>query len=363
MKKAAMRKSASTTPRVAARGLSLIELLVAMAISLVIVIAAAYVYLGTREAHRALDRASTSMETGTFALQLLGREIENAGFYPAIVPPNAPDETQKLMYDTYPPLPNTTPPSGTDWAAPAAVYQTAIYGCSGGRFDPKTATCPVPDESKPDSIVLNHFSSDSMGNVLGQHADCEGGDPASKDGNMQRSWNTGDPPSSYDNTLPPGLPIFVSNRYGLDDVTTTIVDGVAIQTNSLVCSGNANGYFGAVAIYQPLLAGVIDLRFKYGIYDSETTLAPTQFYAASDMAALPNLTVNGVVLTPWARVTAVRVCMLTRTLGGNTRLPDDAAAKQQYLDCDDTAHDQPKGDTIRRHVQVFGVRNALRNSY
>ena len=68
-------------------GLTLIELLVAMTISMVIVVAAAYVYLASRESQRAIDRNSTSRETGVYVMQLLGREIMNAGFYPATVAP------------------------------------------------------------------------------------------------------------------------------------------------------------------------------------------------------------------------------------------------------------------------------------
>lgn len=58
------------------KGLTLIEMMVAMAISLVIVIAAAYVYLGSRESQRAIDRSSNSQETGAFVLQMIGREDE-----------------------------------------------------------------------------------------------------------------------------------------------------------------------------------------------------------------------------------------------------------------------------------------------
>ena len=87
------------------RGLTLIELMVAMAISLIIVVAAAYVYLASRESQRAIDRSSSSRETGAFIVQMLGRDIMNAGFYPANMVPVPGDATQTGMYDTYPPLP------------------------------------------------------------------------------------------------------------------------------------------------------------------------------------------------------------------------------------------------------------------
>ena len=145
------------------KGLTLIELMVAMAISLVIVIAAAYVYLGSRESQRAIDRSSNSQETGAFVLQMIGREVMNAGFYPAIVAPIPVDPTQQGMYDTYPPLP-ATPRVDTDWQDPdnnwpPVAFRSAIYGCAGGKFDVATSTCPAVDPAKPDTLVINAFTS------------------------------------------------------------------------------------------------------------------------------------------------------------------------------------------------------------
>src|SRR6218665_2468531 len=93
----------------AQQGLSMVELLVAMTISMVVVIAAAYVYLSARESQRVIDRTGSSRETGAFVMQMLGHEIRNAGFYPATVAPIFLDPAQQGMYDTYPPPP-TYPP-------------------------------------------------------------------------------------------------------------------------------------------------------------------------------------------------------------------------------------------------------------
>ena len=165
------------------KGLTLIEMMVAMAISLVIVIAAAYVYLGSRESQRAIDRNSNSQETGAFVLQMIGREVMNAGFYPANVAPIPVDPTQQGMYDTYPPLPATTRVL-TDWQDPdnnwpPVAFRSAIYGCAGGKFDVATSTCPVADPAKPDTLVINAFTSDTaaMGST-GRRLDCTGADVA-----------------------------------------------------------------------------------------------------------------------------------------------------------------------------------------
>lgn len=108
--------------------------MVAMAISLVIVIAAAYVYLGSRESQRAIDRSSNSRETGAFVLQMIGRSDERKG---SILPllPLFRWITQQGMYDTYPPLPATTRVK-TDWQDPdnnwpPVAFRSAIYGCAG----------------------------------------------------------------------------------------------------------------------------------------------------------------------------------------------------------------------------------------
>ncbi|KAB7619030.1 pilus assembly protein PilW, partial [Verminephrobacter sp. Larva24] len=89
----------------AQQGLSIIELLVAMTVSMVVVIAAAYTYLSVRESQRAIDRTSSSRETGAFVMQMLGREIMMAGFYPATAATpmdlTAGEISQKGMYDTY----------------------------------------------------------------------------------------------------------------------------------------------------------------------------------------------------------------------------------------------------------------------
>ena len=361
------------------KGLTLIELMVAMAISLVIVIAAAYVYLGSRESQRAIDRSSNSQETGAFVLQMIGREVMNAGFYPANVAPIPVDPTQQGMYDTYPPLPATTRVK-TDWQDPdnkwpPVAFRSAIYGCAGGKFDVATSTCPATDSAKPDTLVINAFTSDTaaMGST-GRRLDCTGADvaPVAAGGdpsNAERKKNTGGaPPTSphtgIDPELPPQLPVFVSNRFALND-TKISVENVDVNTRSLACSGNGRSPHGTAdaTAYEPIMPGVEDMKFTYGVYTGDASLTPARFYTATEVNALSNEIINGVNLTPWQRVTAVRVCVLTRTLGGNVRIADKSGALRTYVDCSGNTKNQPTGDMITRHVEVFGLRNALKQYY
>ena len=365
------------------RGLTLIELLVAMAISLVIVVAAAYVFLASREAQRAIDRNSSSRETGAFIIQTIGRELMNAGFYPATMVPVPGDATQTGMYDTYPPLP-TLNASGnsalTDWQAvaanvvtwPPAAFMTGIYGCDGGQFKTNTSTCDTVDATKADTVVINYFSGDAANmaseSSAGGRRDCNGSDPAgaasaiTPNHNKYRVKTDGSAPSADDLKKPPQLPIFVSNRYTLTDLKMS-VDGFDVNTKSLGCSGNGSNPPGVLAIYQPIVPGVEDLQFTYGVYQAADTYTPSRFYTATEVNALSDLTVNGLAYKPWQRVTAVRACVLVRTLGGNTRIADKAGAARTYKNCADVETAQPARDTITRFVQVFGLRNGLKQYY
>lgn len=67
-----------------ARGLTLVELMVAMVIGLVVVLVATRLFVGSRATQRATDETAALFETGQMVLELLGREIANAGFYPVV---------------------------------------------------------------------------------------------------------------------------------------------------------------------------------------------------------------------------------------------------------------------------------------
>ena len=358
----------------------MVELLVALAISLVLVLAATYVYLATRQSDRALERSSDAQETGVYVLQLLGREIANAGYYPASRAPMVTHVSQTGMIDTYPPL-QADPRLTTDWmntAAgwPPAAFMTGIFGCDNASFDTASSTCGTAAAGTGDTIVINSFTNDSMSNVVGSRFDCTGaniaGTGASLGDNVsngQRKFNTGGNPPLAPHTglnadLPPQLPLFLSNRYAMKPVKIAM-DQSDISSFSLSCSGNGRSPHGTTdaAAYQPIVSGLFDLKFSYGVYTSDQSLAPARFYTATEVGALAPIMINGQPLNGWQRVTAVRACVLTQTLGGGTRLNDKTGAARSYLDCSDTQKDQPTGSTITRYTQVFGLRNALKQTF
>lgn len=346
--------------------MTLVELLIAMAISLVIVLAAAYLYLSSTDAQRVQDRTTARDETGAFAMQMLGRSIMSAGFYPANVPPIPAHPTQTGMYDTYPPLPSN-PRVATDWANPTigwppTAFQTGIYGCDGASFNTQTSTCGAAVDGAPDTLVINYFTSDiSASGATGQRLDCNGMDVGGDPSNTTRSTDAAG--AAAVNT-PPRLPLFVSNRYTLSSANVLVGRGAA-ATMSLACSGNGsnNQGGGSGPGYQPLLAGIEDMQLTYGLYSGPDSLSPDRFYTATEVSGLSAVTINGQALTGWQRVVSVRVCLLTKTLGGNSRIADKAGSEKTYQNCNDQSVTQPAGVAFSRSVEVFGVRNNLKQSY
>ena len=139
-----------------------------------------------------------------------------------------------------------------------------------------------------------------------------------------------------------------------------VVDGQSVNVRSLECRGNAAGS----TAYQQVISNIEDFQVSYGVFsDSDRTVK--QFYTADKVGALGTLTIDGKSLSPWARVAAVRICILSQTYGVPSRLKDASGAQRTYLTCDGTSKAQELTDrsTHKTYTQVFGLRNFLNKTY
>lgn len=62
-------------------GLTLVEMMVAMALGLLILLAVSSIYIGSRQTFRMQDDNARLQETGRYALEVLGRSVRQAGFW------------------------------------------------------------------------------------------------------------------------------------------------------------------------------------------------------------------------------------------------------------------------------------------
>lgn len=135
------------------RGLSLIELMVAVAISLVILVALVTVFVNTSRNNAELARTNSQIENGRFAMQLLESELAHAGFWNTHVP----------QFDD---LTLVSIPSDVPAAVPDAClafnaanwtndYKSQLIGLAVQVYDAVPAGCAaVVTDKQPNSDVL-----------------------------------------------------------------------------------------------------------------------------------------------------------------------------------------------------------------
>jgi type IV pilus assembly protein PilW len=120
-------------------GFTIVELLVALAISLLILTALVTLFVNQSVARVELDKGSRQIENGRYALQVLTDDVRHAGYYgPLINPPDAPG----AMPD----------PCSTSTADVSAGIGLPIQGYGGGAADPTPSGCLLG--YKPDTAVL-----------------------------------------------------------------------------------------------------------------------------------------------------------------------------------------------------------------
>ena len=316
-------------------GVGLVELMVGLVIGIVLSMAAAALYLGTRDMSRGSQAITDVNETGKIALEMIGREIQKAGFYPAQFGMNwtTNNDAAGSYYNGKDPT--------------KAAFNSGLFGCDGANYDQTTEACGTSTAGKPDSIIVNYFASPEFGSdsLLGNTNDCNRNKVANDTDNSGRSTS--------------GLPLFVSNRFGIVAETSSYkdTDGNTVSASSLGCHGNGD----EAATAQPALQGVDDLVIRYGLYDGDGTAdgvgqSPTEFMTAANVSAQPD--VGG--RTAWQRVTAVSVCVLVRSVA-NGRQEDKTDAVRTYTDCRGETIELPTGNryVYKIYQRVFAVRNNL----
>ena len=317
-------------------GFSLIELMIALTINMVIVAAAAYLYLGTSESKRVLSQQQQLSENGQYALDLIGRDITNSGFFPAV---REMTNGRAFKYQN------------DNISKSQTAFNSGIFGCTGESFSPSTKACTAHSNAAvtADTIVINYFTNDAMGSDIGQRTDCN----RSNVSNAVATENAGRTISGTNGAdlgPVPTKPLFVSNRYTL--LTTPYnIEGQAITTQSVACNGNAT------ANYQPAIVGIESLQFLYGVY-SDDSLQPQRFYASSAVAGLGGTADPKLPQAPWDRVVAVEVCLVARGLQAS-KLTTSTGAVTSYVNCAGVTVTPPDRFVRKVFRKTFALRNNL----
>lgn len=347
------------------RGISLIELMVAVAIGLLVVAGAATLYLNAGQTQRTLTERQNMFESARLAMDIIGRDLENAGFYPSESSPvmGVMAAVQRYQNPCINPWNNDVP--FCDFTAPPAFNQ-AVLGCTGQRLLRSGSGAGVSyacgdlssgvATTDADSLVVNYYTNDANGLSNGQRADCEGSDvvrdtinsrnktapTASPLANPNRlTYSDGFPADiSSSGTTHPKLPLFVSNRYTLVSGTEQI-NGRTISTRSLACDGNGNDNDGNSALAStpaPLVSNLTQLKFRY--LEITDAAGQGQYVTASSV-------------TNWGNVIGVRVCILANGYS-SSQIPS-----YTIQDCNNESKTYTDGIGRKAFTQTFALKNVL----
>ncbi len=340
------------------QGLTLVEMMVAMAIALALVAAVSMLFLNTRVSQRTTDERSQMRETGMQALEILGRQITNTGFYPRLseeagTATGAP--LQGGLPDFAAGLQNTYAAAGR--AVPATL-SSGLFGCSGQMLKNDLSGCDAVDDSDADAmgrsdsdaIMVAYFTSDAMSSDVGWRTDCGRRDLDNATINAARvQANTGYTTSAVARNvprgLPPALPLLGINQYFLHKVTVLNDAGQSVTTYELACRGNGNPDSVATngLVMVSLLPGIEQMVIRYGLLDATT--GNLTYVAASSVGA-----------NDWAQVRAAQVCVMVRNLSAAVA----RASGQTPRDCLGNALSLTGNAGVREtYTRTFALKNRL----
>jgi len=309
------------------RGVSLVEMLIGLAIGLVISLAALALYLALDDSARASRAAVDINQIGRLALETIGRDLQQAGFYPADYPARSDPALVSTIGEYF----NGKP-------GHRKAFDTGVYGCSSSAYDPGSQGCAASVVRAPDSIIINRYS--ELG-TPGSATDCNGRTAVADKDNAERSTAR--------------MPLFVSNRYAIKDLGSKSGSGSGTgSTPTLACHGNGDD---AATAYLPLVRGVEDLVVRYGVYSgSGSAQSPERFLDAASVDSEP--LADG--LSPWQRVVAVQLCVVVRSPEAS-RGEDAKRDDRRLFDCrgNELAAIGPDRHMRKRYERVYAVRNNL----
>ena len=128
-------------PRAAARGFTLPELLVAVAIGLLILAGMTTLFVRNSHAQQAVERANRQIENGRYAIDVMSVDLRNAGYYGEYDPTELP---------TPPGVPD---PCALTVGALKAALPLHVQGYDAGAAMPG---CLTDQKSGTDVLVVRH---------------------------------------------------------------------------------------------------------------------------------------------------------------------------------------------------------------
>jgi type IV pilus assembly protein PilW len=288
-------------PRASQRGLTIVELMIAMTVALLVLGTVAVVFAGTSRNRASLERSARLIENAQYAMDLLRGDITQAGYYDAlttsIVTWRVPDPCAVAMDALGWSAPGTSPP-----AAPASIVDAPVP-ISGVRRSDATPAC-IPDR-KPDTamLVVRYVGpaatarASASGAPYLQLSKC-----ASDVANVQNLGVISSKPADFtvhniDCASFADIKQYVTRIYYVANCDRCGIDTIpTLKRAELV---------GDAIVVTPVAEGIENLQIEYGI-DANNDGTPDRYLDFVDPAL-------GAAYGEWANVMAVRLYVLVRS--------------------------------------------------
>ena len=294
------------------RGLSLVELMVALTIGLFLMGAVSIIYVNTATTSRSSVMEAQMNEDATLALELLQQQVRLAGF------------------------------SNVDAGGARLFPGRAVRGCDGGftnnaggtAFEAQTcsgtATGSDAFSVRYEATLLNSQSVTNAGVQLPANCANEG----------IAAWN-----AQAEGAATATPMTLADNRY--------YVANDADGTPSLFCQGRTGAGFGNATA---LIPNIENMQVQYAVTALPTAGNPIPHQVAGYVEA-QNAVLGSVTPVNWSRVSALRVCLLARSarpvpVGDNNTLDIG-----RYYDCNGAAQTANDRYVRRAYVTTIQLRN------
>lgn len=294
--------------RYLARGVTLIELLVAMVIGLLLVIAASATYLYSKSAYNTVSETSQMEENGRFALNILTRYVQSAGF--VMLNPKAANLQGALINKI----------SGCDFGF--------ANGTSASSATDVTCRAATPAGERQSASISVFFDTDAS-NTTGA--------------NFQGFNCIGNGPVVTPITDETGTVSFIQSQSRAHFFISTFVSATpngTVTRGQLSCVGESKTATGALKYEsQPLIPGIEQLAVNYLL---PSTVSPKVAQRGQPASAV----------TAWGDVMAVELCVLTRSIQSTSN-----DTETEYRDCYDNVIPATGNDSYRTFRTTVNLRN------
>lgn len=318
-------------------GLTLIELMIALALGLLLVAALGYLFIGNRQTYRAQDNIARVQENGRYAMEVLGQDLRMVGYIGCgALGEAAMNSTAAGAGAMAPPTPASVL-GGTEGGSGADTLSLMRVDGRGAVLTAAMANAaaevPIPASPRQYAAGTHFLIADCLNADLFRNS-AEVAAGATSIAHAAAALNTS---------------ANLSKAYGADALVFPF-EGLTyrIQNNP---AGNPALYRDVNGAAQEVVENVKDMQIVYGV-DSDGDGAVNAYVTADNVA-------------DWARVLAVRVSLLLRSPAANVATAPQTAPfwdrdNDGSSDLSATDADLQARRLLYVYTSTFGLRNRLR---